>query len=470
MGLEYKNLTQGSVMSNLLRLAFPLMGTSFLQMAYNLLTMAWVGRLDSSLGNYNNAIGAIAILMWLTSAVGLLGMIGSEISVGQSIGRNKLYRAKIFASTTSTIAFIISIVWMLFFYFEAPFLLSFHHLDHQTYIEAIAFLRIVLIVFPFQFLTYTFIGIYNGAGRSSIPFKYMAVGIVINMLIDPILMFQTNIGGHNIGFGIGFDGAAYGTVISQFIVFLLFISQLKVKQGIIGRYPLFIKPKLMYVKRVFYLGLPVSLTSGLFAIINYILAGVAARFDPNNGITSQTTGGQIEGVTWNTAQGFSTALSSFVSQNYAAKKIERGFEAYKYTLFILVTIGVFVSLAFYFVGGFIFGIIVPKQGAINAGATYLQIMGFVQVFMMLEISSQGMFNGVGRTIQPAIVSIICNALRIPLAILISSNLPTEYAILGVWWAIAISSIIKGTILPIWFYAIYRNLKKQQVNKIKPATL
>ena len=464
MGLEYKNLTQGSVLSNLLKLAFPLMGTSFLQMAYNLLTMAWVGRLDSSLGNYNNAIGAIAILMWLTSAVGLLGMIGAEISVGQSIGRNKLYRAKIFASTASTIAFVLSLGWMLIFYIEAPFMLSFHHLDPQTYVEAIAFLRIVVFVFPFQFLTYTFVGIYNGAGRSSIPFKYLGIGIVINMIIDPILMFKTSVLGIPIGFGIGFDGAAYGTAIAQFVVFLIFIYKLKIKQGIIGSYPLFIKPKLMYIKRIFYLGMPVSLTSALFSIINFTLAGVASRFDPRNGITSQTTGGQIEGVTWNTAQGFSTALSAFVSQNYAAKKIERGFEAYIYTLKILVSIGVLVSLAFYFAGGFIFGIIVPKPDAINAGATYLAIMGFVQVFMMLEISSQGMFNGVGRTIQPAIVSIIFNVLRIPLAIVISSNLPAEYAILGVWWAIAISSICKGTILPIWFYFIYRNIKKKQVAK------
>lgn len=162
------------------------------------------------------------------------------------------------------------------------------------------------------------------------------------------------------------------------------------------------------------------------------------------------------------------SIECIVSQNYAAKKIERGFEAYKYTLKILITIGVIVSLVFYFAGGYIFGIIVPKESAISAGATYLGIMGFVQVFMMLEISSQGMFNGVGRTMQPAIVSIVFNALRIPLAILISSNLPSEYAILGVWWAIAISSICKGTILPVWFYFIYRKLKRKQVVKVQPA--
>lgn len=462
MNNKYKNLTEGSVLSNLLRLAFPLMGTSFLQMAYNLLTMAWVGRLTASAGNYNNAIGAIAILMWLTGAIGLLGMIGSEISIGQSIGRKRLQRARTYASTTTTLTLIISVLWGLFVYIKAPFLLSFHHLDEQILGEAIQFLRIIVFIIPFQFLTYTFVGVYNGAGRSSIPFRFMAIGLITNMVIDPILMFKTEIFGVSCGFGIGFDGAAIGTIIAQFIVFLLFFYQLKVKHGIIGKYPLLIKPKLLYVKKIFFLGLPVSLTSALFAIINFVLAGVASRFDPKNGVTSQTTGGQIEGVTWNTAQGFSTALSAFVSQNYAAKKIDRGFQAYKYTLCILLALGVIVSMSFIFCGEFIFSVIVPKEDAVRAGAVYLGIMGFAQVFMMLEISSQGMFNGVGRTLEPAIISIIFNAIRIPLAIFLSSQLPTEYAILGVWWAIVISSICKGTILPVWFYFIYKKIRRKQL--------
>lgn len=461
MSSKIKNLTEGNVLSGLLRLALPLMGTSFLQMAYSLLTMAWVGRLHASEGNYNNAIGAIGILLWLTNSVAFLGMIGSEVSVGQSIGAKKLARARIFASHSSTVAFTLSLIWAVFVFIQAPFLLSFHNLEPIIAAQAVTFLRILVFIFPFQFLTYTFIGVYNGAGRSSVPFKYNAIGLIINMVLDPILMFKTELGGWHLGFGLGFYGAAIGTVIAQFSVFIIFVLQLKVKQGIIGSYPFFIRPKIVYLKRILFLGAPVSITSGLFAIINFTLAGIASRYDPQTGVTSQTTGGQIEGVTWNTAQGFSTALSAFVAQNYAAKKIDRGLQAYKYTLKILGVTGIIVSLLFMFLGDVIFGVIVPKEAAIIAGAKYLFVMGTVQVFLMMEVTSQGMFNGIGRTIEPAIISISFNLIRIPLAIFIASRMSPDDAIMGVWWAIAISTVCKGIIMPSWFYILYKKIKKRE---------
>lgn len=459
---KIKNLAEGNVLSGLLRLAFPLMGTSFLQMAYALLTMAWVGRLHSDAGNYNNAIGAIGILLWLTSAIALLGMIGAEVSVGQSIGAKKLNRARVFASHSATVAFTLSIVWATFVFIKAPFLLSFHHLEAEIASQAIIFLRILVLIFPFQFLTYTFIGVYNGSGRSSVPFKYNAIGLIINMIIDPLLMFETELSnGWHLGFGLGFYGAAIGTVFAQFCVFILFMVRMKVKQGIIGSYPFFVRPKLIYLKRILFLGFPVSITSALFAIINFTLAGIASKYDPNTGVTSQTTGGQIEGVTWNTAQGFSTALSAFVAQNYAAKKIERGLQAYIYTLKILGLVGLIVSILFMFFGDVIFGIIVPKETAITAGAKYLFVMGTVQIFLMLEVTSQGMFNGIGRTIEPAIISITFNFLRIPLAIFIASRLSPDDAIMGVWWSIAISTVCKGIIMPGWFYVLYKRIQKKE---------
>lgn len=107
-------------------------------------------------------------------------------------------------------------------------------------------------------------------------------------------------------------------------------------------------------------------------------------------------------------------------------------------------------------GGQIFGFIVPEEEAVVAGAEYLGIMGLVQVFMMLELTTQGMFNGVGRTIPPALISISFNALRIPLAIVMAEQM----GVIGVWWAMAITSVCKGIILPVWFSVIYRKLKKK----------
>lgn len=61
--LGAKNLTEGAIGRQLFQLAMPIMGTSFIQMAYSLTDMAWVGRLGSEAVA---AIGAVGILTWMT--------------------------------------------------------------------------------------------------------------------------------------------------------------------------------------------------------------------------------------------------------------------------------------------------------------------------------------------------------------------------------------------------------------------
>lgn len=444
------NLTEGKVLPTLLRVAFPLMGTSFLQMAYTLMAMAWVGRLGADAAKFEAAIGGVGMLLWLTSSVAYLSMIGVEVSVGQSIGARKMKRARIFASHATTIAIVLSIVWSLILLVGADKFLGYFKLDSDTTAEAALFLRMIVFVQPFQFLSYNFTGIYNGAGRSSVPFRNNALGLGLNMILDPLFMF---------GFGMGFHGAAVGMIVSQLFVFSLFYYQIKYKGGIIGDFPLFTKLKRIYLKRIIFLGAPVSVMNGIYALINLTLARIASIHGGHLGMMSQTTGSQVEALTWNTSQGFSTALSAFVAQNYAAKKIDRGMQAYLYTIKILGVFGIFVSLALVFYGKEIFGLIVPHEDAMIAGGQYLFVMGTVQVFLMLEVTSQGMFNGVGRTIEPAVISISFNALRIPLAMYLATAMGS---IMGVWWAIAISTVCKGIILPVWFSVIYRRIRKKQL--------
>lgn len=448
-----QNLTEGKIFSTLIRLALPLMGTSFLQMAYTLMAMSWVGRLGTEAHpeiatKSEAAIGAIGMLLWLTSSVAYLAMIGAEVAVGQSIGAKKMKRAAIYASHSTTISIVISVVWVsILFVFAYP-ILSFFKLEADITADAVLYLRILTISLPFQFLSYNFTGVYNGAGRSVVPFKNNAVGLVLNMILDPILMFTMDMGLH---------GAAVGTVVAQLFVFTLFFYQIRFGSRILGSFSFFIKPKAIYLKRIFFLGTPVSIMNSLYAIINMSLARVASIHGGHLGMMAQTTGGQIEAVTWNTSQGFSTALSAFVAQNYAANKIERGKKAYTYTIRVMLSLGVVVSICFILFGAEIFGIIIPEENAMKAGAEYLFVMGLVQIFMMFELTTQGMFNGIGRTIEPAIISISFNALRIPLAYYLAA----EMGIVGVWWAIAISTVCKGIILPVWFAVIYKKIRKEK---------
>lgn len=447
------NLTEGPIFSTLIRLALPLMGTSFLQMAYTLMAMSWVGRLGSEAHpeiatKSEAAIGAIGMMLWLTSSVAYLAMIGAEVAVGQSIGAKKMKRASVYASHATTTSVVIGVFWASVLFVFAPYILSFFRLEADITADAVLYLRILSIYLPFQFVSYNLTGIYNGAGRSVIPFRNNAAGLVLNMILDPILMFAL---------GMGLHGAAVGTVIAQLFVFALFFYQIKYGSRILGHFSFLVRPRWLYLKRILFLGAPVSVMNSLYAMINMSLARIASTYGGHLGLMAQTTGGQIEAVTWNTSQGFSTALSAFVAQNYAANKIERGHKAYLYTIRVMFVLGIIVSTVFILFGGHIFGIIVPEENAMKAGAQYLFVMGLVQIFMMLELTTQGMFNGIGRTIEPAVISISFNALRIPLAYYLASDI----GIMGVWWAIAISTVCKGIILPIWFSIVYKRVKRKK---------
>lgn len=103
-----KSLTKGPINRQLFNLAIPIMATSFIQMAYSLTDMAWVGRLGSEAVA---AVGAVGILTWMSGSIALLNKVGSEVSVGQSIGARSEQDARQFASHNISIALLISVCW-----------------------------------------------------------------------------------------------------------------------------------------------------------------------------------------------------------------------------------------------------------------------------------------------------------------------------------------------------------------------
>lgn len=439
-----KNLTQGPIRRQLFNLALPIMGTSFIQMAYSITDMAWVGRLGSEAVA---AIGAVGILTWMTNSISQLNKVGSEVSVGQSVGARNEEDARSYSSHNLTIALIISLWWgLLLFVFAHP-VIGVYKLEAPITDLAVKYLRIVATAFPFIFLSAAFTGIYYAAGLSKIPFYISGSGLIINMILDPLFIFV---------FDMGTAGAAWATWLSQATVCALFIYQLKCRNKLLGGFSFFVKLKKHYSMRILQLGLPVAILNTLFAIINLFMARTASTYGGHIGLMTLTAGGQVEAIAWNTSQGFSMALSAFVAQNYAARENSRVLEAYHTTLKMTTLFGILCTLLFVFYGSEVFSLIVPQREAYEAGGIFLRIDGYSMLFMMLEITMQGLFYGTGRTVPPAIISITFNTLRIPMAIILSSM---GLGVAGVWWAISISSMVKGIVSFIWFRVLQKKILK-----------
>ena len=92
------DLTTGSILSALTKLAVPIIGTSFVEMAYSLTDMMWLGRVGA---DAVAAVGAAGFFTWLASAFLLLAKVGAEVGVAQSIGARDTKRAKSSSVTAS---------------------------------------------------------------------------------------------------------------------------------------------------------------------------------------------------------------------------------------------------------------------------------------------------------------------------------------------------------------------------------
>ena len=191
-----KNLTQGPILKQLFTLAMPIMATSFIQMAYSLTDMAWVGRIGSEA---IAAVGSVGILTWMSTSISLLNKVGSEVSVGQAIGAQNEQAARAFASHNLTLSLLISL--------STP-IISIYELEPHIAKMAVEYLRIIATAFPFVFLSAAFTGIFNAAGRSKIPFSINGIGLITNMILDPLFIFGLNWG--TTGANCHLAGRSYG--------------------------------------------------------------------------------------------------------------------------------------------------------------------------------------------------------------------------------------------------------------------
>ncbi len=459
---QLKDLTSGNIFLQIVKLAIPIIATSFVQIAYNMTDMAWLG----SVGKETvGGVGMALYVVWFGTSLMYMTKIGVEVGTSQSIGRKDHKSAVAFIKNAFSLSLLISLIFAISVWiFTEPIINAFYIENDFVNQTATKYLRIVVFGMPFTFSNISISGIYNGSGNTRTPFLINAIGLIMNIILDPILIF---------GYGpvpaMEAKGAAIATVSSQMVVFLIFLHNLHFRwnpfsiKNYLGR----IQKK--YLKAIVKLGGPAALQSACFALLAMVLARVLNHIAGRNEVpfAVQTIGSQIEALSWMTAFGFSTALGTFTGQNFGAKKWDRIQKGFFITLCIAGCIGLISTALFVFFGESIFGLFVKNgdQEVLQLGIVYLIILSLSQVLMSVEITSTGAFNGVGRTFPPALVGIIGNALRIPLAFLFSFSLveilpPFQSKIheifipvTGVWWAITVSSILKGMILFVWFFVL-----------------
>ena len=449
--MSYKiDLTKGAIALQLTRVSLPIMFTMFIQMAYILIDMVWIGRLGSGA---IAAIGSAGFFTWMGMAVAFLPKVGLEVNVAQSAGKNDIDGLKQFIINGLHLTSIIAILYSILVYVFAPQLIGFFNMGDDVHSfnpteNGIKYIRILSLGMIMTYFNLSCTAIYNGLGKSKLPFYYNAFGLVMNVLLDPIFIF-------GVGFipAMGVPGAAYATLVCHACVSALFIFSFRQNFTFFRGFKCFFNINKHYLKKIINIGLPPAIQSIFFASIGIVLARIISAYGPIP-IAVQRIGTQLESLSWMTAAGFSTALTAFVGQNHGAGQDKRVWKGYITALSIMSCIGILVSLLLILFPEFLFKIFVKDEETIRGGVIYLTILGYSQLFMCLEMTTAGAFNGMGKTLYPTIVSIIGNLLRIPVAMILTGMIGLS----GIWWSISGSSMVKGIVLLVWFLIYFKRFR------------
>lgn len=443
------DLTSGPILKSLSELALPIMISSMLATAYNIMDMAWIGLLGSKAVA---GVGVGGMYVWLSQGLVTLAKMGGQIHVAQSCGRKDHEQARAYAASAIQLTVLFGLLFSIIcVVFIEPLLGFFHLTDAQTYADAKVYTLITCGLILFSFLGMTLTGLSTAQGDSRTPLFANFIGLLANMILDPLLV---------LGVGpfpkLAVAGAAIATVTSQAVVVLIMVWRIRssrLEPNVLRHMKLFTRFPAKYYKDIFHIGFPSAIQTSLYCFISMMLTRMVSGFG-SAAIAVQRVGGQIEAVSWNTADGFAAALNAFIGQNYGARKSDRIRKSYRISFKLLAAWGLFITAAFLFLPGPICSLFFHEKEALAIGIDYLIIIGFSETFMCIELMTIGALSGLGKTKLSSIISILLTGSRIPMAIILPRM---GLGLNGIWWALTISSIAKGIVFTLTFRHVSRRL-------------
>lgn len=444
------NLLEGDILNKLILLSAPLMATAFVNMAYNMTDTAWLGRLGKGAVA---ASGAAHFFVWIASSIILISRIGTSVDVAQEYGANRKEKMNNSIKNGFILLVISMVIYTLIVNLFSNSIIGFYNLEPRIHGFAISYLNIMSLGFIIMGTNILFSSIYYSLGNSFYPFIANVIGLMLNIILDPLFIFGI---GPFQSFGVA--GAAYASVISQIVVLLILTFDIVRTKNEIYYGILKGKFEISDIVNKFKIGIPVGIMNMFHAIISMILVKFISEFGTTP-MAALSVGSQIESLTWMTSEGLGGGIISFVGQNYGAKKFDRLNQIIKKSITFIAIVGISSTAIIIGFRYQLFNLFVPNDPVtLETGAKYLLILGFSQLFMAIEIGVSGIFNGLGKTRIPSTISIIFNALRVPMAYILMQY----YGYVGVYSAISISSILKGTII---LYFLKRNYNEILTEKI-----
>lgn len=425
------NLTKGDITSSLLKLSIPLALTAFIQITYGFVDMFFIGRLGS---NALAGVGLAGFLIWIANSITMIPKVGMGVFASQAFGRKNEKETVRVLNNGYILTIILAIIYTLILLIFRNLYVGFFKLSDVASKYARDYIFILALGIIFFFINPVLSQSFQSLGNSLTSFKINSIGLIANIILDPMLIF---------GLGpiprLEVKGAAIATVLAQIIVSIIFIITIIRKNELLKDSISSWDLRLGWMNQIFKLGLPSALMNAYMAFVSMMLNKFMAGFG-EAAVAAYSVGSQLESITWNTTEGLQIGIAAMVGQNYGAKLLDRVHEVIKKSFKIVFFIGAISMVVLFIFRYQLIRIFVPSDPeTIELGALYLAILSASQIFMAVEIGLTGAFNGMGDTKTPAIIAIVLNTMRIPFSLVF---MPI-FEVAGVWLAMTLTSIFKG---------------------------
>ncbi|GAA0248941.1 MATE family efflux transporter [Halobacterium noricense] len=430
-------------------LAWPIVVIQLLQVMYNVADTFWLGRLSA------NAVGAMSIafplIFFLISIAGGFTTAGS-ILVAQYTGADSEGSAGKVAGQILSFVALLSVVLGTLGYFLTEPMLAVMPSQGATTVDVVPLARDYMEVFflglPFLFGFFVFSSLMRGYGNTRTPMRIMFVSVVVNVVLDPLLIF-----GWGSFEGLGIQGAALATISARAVATVL------------GLYILFgtnagpdvqvgdLVPDLGYIWDIVRLGTPSALEQSTSAMAMITLTAMVVQFAPPV-VSAYGLGNRLASLVFLPAMGLGRATNTMVGQNLGAEKPDRAERA----VWLAAKVGSAVMLAVAIVAALFPGPIVgvfmatgtPEAAAtIEFGSEYLRIRSVEFAFMALLQVLLGAYRGAGNTKTAMAFSMVTLWLgRVPVVYYLA--FVRDMGPTGVWVGMAVGNVVGAIAAALWF--------------------
>ena len=425
-------------------LAFPIMAGMGIHTLYTIVDMIFIGRLGG------DAIAAVAFNMPLFFLVlGLSFGVGSGVtaSIARFIGAKDKVNADNTAEHAVALGLIISTIITTLGLIYGEDLLQRLGATESVLPLSWDYLKVSLIGLPFMVFSTFFRSILSGEGDMKLPMAVAGLGTILNIILDPIFIFT-------LGYGVG--GAAMASVISQLIVFLIFVYMLFVKEHAYIRFRMQdFSPSIFIIKDIIRVGLPASMSMIIMAFGQLVFNRILVRFSMD-AVAAYQVGGRMEMVIFLPIMAIASALTTLVGMFFGAKEIEKIKFIAKYGIIRSMMVTGVLSIILYIFAPFVVKIFTLDVDIQSIAVTYLRFICLIYPLIAIGMTVGRILQGLGKGLPMLVItSIRILALSAPLALyfIIVLNKPIEW----VWYAMIISTIVSVAISLIWLKSAFKDL-------------